>query len=239
MMPKNKKIESKILHVKNVLECKIIRRINRFVVDVQIGEKCHKAWINNTGRLHEFLVEGRKGFCMKNEKGRNPYRLFSIKEGNLGAIIDTQLQMEAFEKSLKIIPWLDGCSVIKKNAKLGESLIDYLLECDGEEIYLEVKSAVLRKGKYAMYPDCPSARGRKHIKELIDYVKNGGEGTILFIAALPKIKAFKPNKSADAELYELLQKAYMLGVDVRCIGIYYNPKDSFVYLFNPDLGINF
>jgi sugar fermentation stimulation protein A len=45
-----------------------------------------------------------------------------------------------------------------------------------------------------MYLDCPSDRGRKHIKELSDYVKVGGEGILLLIAVLPHVKAFKPNK---------------------------------------------
>jgi len=81
----------------------------------------------------------------------------------LGALIDNQLQMKAFEKSLEanLIPWLLGCHILKRNAKLGASRIDYLLDCNGKKVYLEVKSAVLREGDYAMYPDCPSDRGRK------------------------------------------------------------------------------
>jgi len=90
-----------------------------------------------------------------------------------------------------------------------------------------------------MYPDCPSERGRKHIKELLGYEKGGGEGILLFMAALPQIKAFKPIKPADEKLYEELKEAHSSGVDIRAIGLYYNPKDAFVYLFNPDLGINF
>lgn len=147
--------------------------------------------------------------------------------------------MKAFEKSLevKLIPWLRGCRILKRNAKLGNSLIDYLLECNGEEVYLEVKSAVLRQEHYAMYPDCPSTRGRKHIKELTNHLREGGKAIILFIAALPKVTAFKPNRSADPELYELLLEAQKAGVEIKSIGMVYNPEDSFVYLFHPDLSI--
>lgn len=233
------KIERKILHVGKVFECEVVERVNRFVVNVKVGKKCHKAWINNTGRLQEFLVKGRKGFCMKKEKGKTAYRLFSIKDGKLGAVIDTQLQMRAFEKCLEMnfIPWLDGCKMIKRNAKLRECLIDYLLDCDGKKIYLEVKSAVLKEKKYAMYPDCPSARGRKHLKELMNYSKNG-EAMILFIAALPGIKAFKPNKNADEKLYDLLLESHQRGVKIKAMNIYYNQFDSFIYLSNPDLRVN-
>lgn len=234
--------ETKVFKIDEPLECRIIERLNRFVVTVEIKGKYPLAHINNTGRLSELLVEGRKAFCFRTPPGKTDYRLFAIEESGLGALIDTQLQMKAFEKSLErnLIPWLAGCRVLKRNAKLGaaSSRIDYLLECYGQEIYLEVKSAVLRDGDYAMYPDCPSARGRKHIKELSGYVKEGGRGGLLFIAALPHIKAFKPNKTADAKLYEALKRAHSAGVEIRAIGLYYNPKDAFVHLFNPDLAIN-
>lgn len=236
-----KKVGFKILSIENPIECNIVKRINRFVLRIQLKGNYSKAYINNTGRLHEFLAKGRKGFCVRNEKrGKTDYRLFSIKEGNLGAIVDTQLQMKAFEKSLEmqLIPWLKECRILKRNAKLGKSRLDYLLKCKGKEVYLEVKSAVLRRNHHAMYPDCPSSRGRKHIKELINHVKEGNKAIILFIAALPKVEGFKPNESADPELYELLVEAHKEEVKIKSIGMFYNPEGSLVYLFNPDLNIN-
>jgi len=69
-------------------------------------------------------------------------------------------------------------------------------------------------------------------------VKEGGEGILLFIAALPHVKVFKPNKAADAKLYEDLTVAHASGgADIRAIGLYFNPKDACVYLFNHDLEI--
>lgn len=125
--PRSKKneVEFKILRIENPIECRIAERINRFVLKIRVRRDYYRAWINNTGRLHQFLVKGRKGFCVLNEKGgRTYYRLFSIKEGNFGAIIDTQLQMRVFEKSLemKLVPWLKECRILKRNAKLGSLL---------------------------------------------------------------------------------------------------------------------
>ena len=239
--PNDEELDGKIVRLENPLECTIIERINRFVVKITVDGKPYKAYINNTGRLLEYLIRGKKGFCTRTKgKGKTDFRLFSIEESGLGAIIDTQLQMRAFEKTseMKLIPWLKGCRILKRNAKLGRSLIDYLLECGGEKVYLEVKSAVLKMGEYAMYPDCPSSRGRKHIKDLTDYAKKGGSGIILFIAALPGVKAFKPNRSADPELYGSLLEAYKSGVDIRSIGLYYNPEDSFIHLSSPNLEVS-
>lgn len=239
-MTNDKGVDSKIWHIENVLECEIIKRLNRFVVNIKIKGWSHRAWINNTGRLHEFLVTDTKGFCIRNVKGKKTaYRLFSIQEQDSGAIIDTQFQMKAFEKSFEMgsLPWANGWTMVKRNAQLGESLIDYLLESKKNQIYLEVKSAVLRQKQYAMYPDCPSSRGRKHIQELMGHVKKGGKSVLLFVAALPKVHAFKPNRDGDSRLYRLLCDASKAGMDVKAMSIYYNPIDSFIYLSNPNLQV--
>ena len=234
--------QAELIRIENPEECSIVERLNRFVVMIEITGSYHPAHITNTGRLSELLVRGRKAFCFRTRNTpKTDYRLFAIEERGLGALIDTQLQMKAFEGALErnLIPWLAGCRIVKRNAKLSiSSRIDYLLGCHGRDVYFEVKSAVLRAGDYAMYPDCPSDRGRGHIKELSRYVEEGGgKGTLLFMAALPFVKAFKPNKAADPKLYDALKEANSSGVAIRALGLYYHPNDAFVHLYNPDLEI--
>ena len=230
----------RILKIEEPLKCLILERVNRFVVKVLLDDKPTRAYVNNTGRLHDYLNEGRTGFCIRPRRpGKTDCRLFGVSEDGLAAIVDTQLQMEAFEKALEmgLFPWMKGYRLLKRNERLGGSLIDYLLDCRGETVYLEVKSAVMKEGEVAMYPDCPSARGRKHIRELTEHVKGGGHGSVLFIAALPGVKAFRPNQSADPELSRMLTEALKVGVELRSIGLYFDPEDSFVYLFDPDLEV--
>ena len=88
-----------------------------------------------------------------------------------------------------------------------------------------------------MYPDCPSARGRKHILELTEYVKKGGKATILFIAALPNVDTFKPYKAGDPVLYGLLKRAHQSGVEIRSMGMAYNPTGTSIHIFTPDLNV--
>ena len=221
-------------------ECVILERLNRFTVKIILHSKVQRAYINNTGRLLDYMVEGQNCFCIKHErKMKTNCRLFAVKEKDLAAIIDTQLQMKTLEEivTLSLTPWSRGCRIIRRNPRLGSSILDYLLKCGGEKVYLEVKSAVLRNGRYATYPDCPSLRGRRHIRELTSHVKNGGKGTILFIAALPDVEAFKPNSSADPEISQLLMEAREAGVDIQALELYYNPIDSFIYLSKPDLPV--
>ncbi len=221
--------------------CRIITRLNRFVVKVEINGQARLAHINNTGRLQEFLVHGRLAYCFKTKTGGvTDCRLFAVKETGLGALIDTQLQMKAFEKMVEaeVLPWLKGYRILKRNPRLEDSLLDYLLKDDNTKVYLEVKSAVLRDGNFAMYPDCPTTRGQRHVKELTRYAQGGGKAVIVFMAALPQVIAFKSHRAGDPILHELLQGAKSEGVDVRAIGLYFNPEDSSILLSNPDLRID-
>lgn len=229
-----------LLSLGKPIECHIVQRLNRFVVAVEVMGKSAYAWITNTGRLHELLIPGRKAFCLPRQgPGRTSYRLFAIEEGGLGALIDTQFQMRAFEQCLeqKALPWLPNSCAWKRNARLNSSVIDYYLQCSAEEIYLEVKSAVLRQGHYAMYPDCPSTRGRRHIRELTGHVQRGGKAYIVFVAALPDVACFRPNHLADAELAVLLTEAYRAGAEIRSVGMFYAPQSGAVVLFNADLPV--
>jgi sugar fermentation stimulation protein A len=232
--------DAPLFAIPQALPCRIIERTNRFVVNIEIERKVFRAHINNTGRLQEILIRGRRGFCFETPNtAKTAFRLFAVAEKNCGALIDTQFQMKSFEMAYQkdLIPWLKEYTFLQRNAKLGDSLIDYLFECNGNPVYLEVKSAVIREGEYAMYPDCPTARGQRHVEELISWRGEGRGAFVLFIAALPQIIGFKPNRSGDPRLFSLLEKAKDLGVQVKAMGLYFNPADSFLYLYNPDLDV--
>ena len=66
------KQEEKMVHclisIENPLECRIIQRINRFVVEITINGSDYRACINYTGRFEEFLIPDKKGFCVRNER---------------------------------------------------------------------------------------------------------------------------------------------------------------------------
>jgi len=223
------------------VNCIILKRLNRFVVEIAIDGRPARSYIKNTGRLSEFITYGRRAYCLETpHTKRTDFRLFAIYDDGLGAIIDTQMQMRFFEKIVEkgTVPWLGGCKLAKRNAKLGSSLIDYLFDCSGNPIYVEVKSAVLRGNEHhAMYPDCPTARGRRHIGEITKHVSMGGRGAIVFIAALPNVQAFKPNPQGDPEIPTLLSKAQAAGVLVEAINMHYDPRTSAIYLDDPDLKV--
>ena len=228
-----------LLGLAGVVPCTIVRRVNRFVVEILVSGRGARAYINNTGRLSEYLVEGRKGFCLRSSGTKTKYRLFAVEDMGSAALVDTRLQMSAFEKAveLSLLPWLEGCAVRRRDYRLGESVIDYMLSCPRGDFLVEVKSAVLRQGDYAMYPDCPTQRGRRHIAALTSYVRSGGRAAIVFIAALPYVRAFKPYAEGDPEILSLLREAASSGVLIKALAMHFDPALSAIVLDDPDLTV--
>ena len=208
-----------------------VERINRFVGLVRINGEVKRTLITNTGRLEEFMVKGRKCFCTPKQGGKTDFVLVASEDRNSkGAVIDTRTQMRAFERiiELGLISWLKDCYIKKREVKIGASRLDYLLECNGEEIWIEMKSAVLREGEYAMYPDCPSLRGQKHIRELIKLREQGKRTMIVFIGALPDVKKFKPYIKGDPEIAKLLKEAKDRGVEIKALSISLLPSGEII-----------
>lgn len=214
-----------------IVKGEFIERINRFVGLVRVNDKVKKALITNTGRLEEFMIKGKKCFCIPKQGGKTDFILVAFEDKNSkGAVIDTRTQARAFERAveLELIPWLKDCYIKKREVKVGNSRLDYLLDCNGEEIWVEMKSAVLRKGEYAMYPDCPSLRGQRHIRELIKLREEGKKAMIIFIGALPDVKKFKPYVKGDPEIARLLKEAKAKGVEIKALSIALLPSGEIV-----------
>ncbi len=63
-----------------IVECTFIKRLNRFVGLIEINGEVKKALITNTGRLEEFMMKGRKGFCIPKQGGKTEFILIGFLE---------------------------------------------------------------------------------------------------------------------------------------------------------------
>jgi len=206
----------KLIKLENFSIGKIIERKNRFVVEVLVGNKKFLASNNNTGRLKDYFIKGKKCLCLSSNGLKTKYRLVAVEDNKNWALIDTQLQMKAFEEALNknLLPFLDKAKIIKRNPRYKDSIFDYLIEHRGKKFFVELKSAVLRKKNLAMYPDCPTERGRRHIKRLTELK---GKAIIIFICALPHVEYFTPFDEGDPQIRKLLKFAKKRGVKIKAL----------------------
>ncbi len=227
--------------LKDLYPAKILRRINRFVVEVDTERGAEKAHNTNTGRLKDLLIRGRKAFLQKirckNKKSCLSYRIIAVEDLYEYAIIDTITQNKIFEKIVEtdILDYLRGFKIIRRNPRIGTSVFDYLLKKESKSIIIETKSAVFRGSNgEAMYPDAPTERGRRHFKELTNLKREGIETGIIFIAAFKSPTCFRIYEEIDPQLKDLFIEALKNNVMIKAFSIYMNSRGE-IFLENPDL----
>ena len=110
---------------------------------------------------------------------------------------------------------LQGYPNLRREVTYGSerSRIDILLEGDGRRCYVEVKNVTLVEGGLALFPDAVTTRGQKHLRELMEMVRNGDRGVLLFTVQRGDGNAVAPADRIDPEYGRLLREAVANGVE--------------------------
>lgn len=202
----------------NIVSAKFISRPNRFIAMVELLESGVETepiavHVKNTGRCRELLLPGVTVYLQKamNENRKTPYDLIAV-ESPLGIInIDSQAPNVVVNEWLK----RQDYDVIIPEKKYGNSRIDFYME-KGEDCYfMEVKGCTLIKDGIGYFPDAPTERGAKHLKELTEALVNGYKTIIAFVIPVNGITQVRPNYDTDPAFAEAYENAIRAGVGVR------------------------
>ena len=204
---------------KNIKEGIFLSRPNRFIAEVQIGEKVQICHVKNTGRCKELLVPEARVFV---EKSDNPlrktqYDLISVYKEDKLFNIDSAAPNKVFGEWVEKSGFFGKPSYIKPECKYGNSRFDFYIETEGRKIFAEVKGVTLEKNGVLMFPDAPTERGVKHINELCECVKEGYEGYVAFIVQTERACYFTPNRKTHPAFADALIKAEKCGVKILCL----------------------
>ena len=214
----------------NVTGGVFVSRPNRFIaiVDVADGDGTRKretVHVKNTGRCKELLVPGCKVFLeiSDNPNRKTKYDVIGVYkeqgDGKPPLIInmDSQAPNRAVESWLK--RGADGLfgniSEVKREVTFGDSRLDFCIaDNEGKKTFIEVKGVTLEHGGVAMFPDAPTERGVKHIRELEKCVKEGHGGCVLFVVQMKGVKELRPNDATHKAFGDALRSAAEKGVRV-------------------------
>ncbi len=183
------------------LEALFISRPNRFLVYCRQGKKLVTAHLPNPGRLQELLLPGSHLLIIP-ERGKhrkNLYTVVAVKKGKQIIMLDTHRVNAVFRVLLEHgrIKTLKGTKILRTEVRHGPYRFDFLLEHNGELLYLEVKSCTLMGEKVAMFPDTITARGTRHLIELSYLKKQGKEVAVIFLVQSTNVQYFMPDYHTD------------------------------------------
>lgn len=213
------------MNYKNICLGTFVARPNRFLSIVDLEGSPVKAHVKNTGRCGELLVPGVRvalqDFRGHLGKRKTSFDLIAVeKRRNFGTSpvnIDSQLPNALVKEALLdhslSLPGLGPLDLVKPETTYASSRFDFYLEdTKGQKAYLEVKGVTLEEEDHVFFPDAPTLRGKKHVKELIQAKKDGYLSYLLFLVQMDHVKAFHPNWRTDPAFAGALVEAREMGV---------------------------
>ena len=183
-----------------VKEARFVERCNRFVARVETEDGIEPVHVKNTGRCRELLVPGAKVWLAR---GKNPGRKYawdliyaekrrSAPETEKSAPsllvnLDSQAPNQAVGEWLRAGGLLPGAKV-RAEVVHGASRFDFALEDEAGTLFLEVKGCTLEREGVAAFPDAPTERGTKHLRELTEWAKAGNRAAVFFLIQMSAIE---------------------------------------------------
>jgi len=209
--------------INKTVDGRFVGRLNRFEGIAEINGREVPVHIPNTGRCRELLFKGARVILeiRESKTRKTPYELIMVYKGGRLISIDSQAPNKIVEEAVRggLIEEIEGYEYVKREANFGQSRFDLLLkkkEGSGkaDSCYMEVKGVTLEIEGTALFPDAPTERGARHMKELAAARKEGYRTAVIFLVQMGDIKCFTPNKLMDVGFSEALAAAHSEGVEV-------------------------
>lgn len=197
----------------NMVPGKFLCRPNRFVAHVQIDGNEQIVHVKNTGRCRELLPEGAQVWCEKNDapNRKTKYDLICVQKG------DRLINMDSQAPNAAAGEWLRGGGLpdvhqVRSEVKFANSRFDFAFQKEGKPCFMEVKGVTLENDGICAFPDAPTLRGAKHLRELIQAAQAGYGAYVLFVIQMENVQCLRPNDATDPEFGEALRQAERAGV---------------------------
>lgn len=212
-----------------IVEGIFLERPNRFIAKVLIDGKEETVHVRNTGRCKELLIPGTKIIledCSHNVNRKTKYSLIGVWKANKLINMDSQVPNKVVFDAIEQghINNISNVSFIKREVTFGKSRFDIYFESGDKKGFVEVKGVTLEKDSISMFPDAPTDRGRKHVLEMIEAVKEGYRGIIFFLIQMDKVNLFKLNWEMDPKFSQAVKLASENGVEIMAYNAIVSPN---------------
>ena len=205
-----------------------LARPNRFVARVELDGREETVHVKNTGRCRELLIPGRTVYLegSANPGRRTKYDLVAVEKVRSGRP-PLLINMDAQAPNRVFGEWmaagqgedlgLPRPALLRPETAWGNSRFDFYWELSDRRGFVEVKGCTLEEDGLALFPDAPTQRGVKHLRELIACRQAGYEAAVCFVIQMAGMAAFSPNDATHPEFGAALREARRAGVRVLAV----------------------
>ena len=211
----------------NITKAVFLKRPNRFIAEVEIDGVKEIVHVKNTGRCKELLVPGCEVWLTAPDSPnrKTKYDLVAVRKSS-GVLFN--IDSQAPNKVVK--EWLlkkDYTKVIPEYT-YGDSRIDFYMEkADASDVVnkylMEVKGCTLEFDGIGYFPDAPTERGVKHIRELIKAKKDGYNAILAFVIQMDGVTEVRPNIDTHPEFGVAMEDAMKAGVEILFLTCHVEP----------------
>lgn len=202
----------------NIVEGVFLERPNRYLARVEINGEETLAHVPDPGRLPGLLPVGRKVRLVHQpgEKRKTAYTLVLVRHGSIWVSVFPVFANSLVSNALteQKLPFLSGYSSFEREVKAGDSRFDFRLGFPRNAAYVEVKSVSFVEGGVGKFPDAPTKRGTRHVKELIGFCKKGYRASVIFVSQRPDTQSITCNDGIDPDFGKWLRQAEKEGVEL-------------------------
>ena len=210
----------------------LIKRYKRFMADITLADgSIVTAHCPNSGSMLGCNLPGSQVMLSKspNPDRKLAYTWELVQSNGYWIGLNTMLPNRLAEEAILdgTIIELQGFDRVRREVPYGSerSRIDLLLEGAQGRCYVEVKNVTLVEGNLALFPDAVTERGQKHLRELMEVVRQGDRGVLLFTVQRGDGTAVAPADRIDPVYGRLLREAVRNGVEALAYRASVQPEE--------------
>ena len=206
----------------NITKAVFLERPNRFVARVELNGAIETVHVKNTGRCRELLIPSSEVWLTRsvNPARKTRYDLIAVRKKD-GVLYN----IDSMAANAVTLEWLrqQGWDEIHPEYKYGASRVDFFMRKGTQKYLMEVKGCTLERDGIGYFPDAPTERGTKHIRELMHAAAEGYHAILAFVIQMDGVSEVRPNRETDPAFAAALEEAILRGVQVLFLTCHVEP----------------